>query len=141
MIAMWGAKSFRTMQKLLGPFSGRSLRGSQNIRMAKQLKPIEGHIAQINAPRFAEDRSMWVMMRLERGWSMIPYWSRRWGCLRGILGKRWRKVYKSYLLTAPTSVRYENRVLRILLGIVKKELISDHLESVQRHLWFLGLLI
>lgn len=24
MIAMWGANSFRTMQKLLGPFSGRS---------------------------------------------------------------------------------------------------------------------
>jgi len=36
--------------------------GSQNIGMAKQLKPIEGHIAQINAPRFAEDRNMWVMM-------------------------------------------------------------------------------
>ena len=29
--------------------------------MAKQLKPIEDHIAQINAPRFAEDRNMWVM--------------------------------------------------------------------------------
>jgi hypothetical protein len=36
--------------------------GSQNIRMAKQIKPIEGHIAQINAPRFAEDRNMWVMI-------------------------------------------------------------------------------
>ena len=32
--------------------------------MAKQLKPIEGHIAQINAPRFAEDRNMWVMIEL-----------------------------------------------------------------------------
>jgi hypothetical protein len=46
--------------------------GSQNIRMAKQLKPIEGHIAQINAPRFAEDRNMWVMKlksdRLSRNW-------------------------------------------------------------------------
>jgi len=62
MIAMWGANSFEMMQKLLGPFSGRSLRGSQNMCMAKQLKPIEGHIAQINAPRFAEDRNMWVMM-------------------------------------------------------------------------------
>jgi len=61
MIAMWGAKSFRTMQKLLGLFSGRSLRGSQNIRMAKQLKQIDGHIAQINAPRFAEDRNTWVV--------------------------------------------------------------------------------
>jgi hypothetical protein len=30
--------------------------------MAKQLKQIEGHIAQINAPRFAEDRKMWVMI-------------------------------------------------------------------------------
>ena len=29
--------------------------------MAKQLKQIDGHIAQINAPRFAEDRNMWVM--------------------------------------------------------------------------------
>jgi hypothetical protein len=36
--------------------------GSQNMCMAKQLKPIEGHIAQINAPRFAEDRNMWVMI-------------------------------------------------------------------------------
>jgi len=72
MIAMWGANSFRTMQKLLGPFSGRSLRGSQNIRMAKQLKPIEGHIAQINAPRFAEDRNMWVMMVKENGkWKAV----------------------------------------------------------------------
>ena len=67
MIAMWGANSFITMGKLLGPFSGRYLRGSQNIRMAKQLKQIDGHIAQINAPRFAEDRNMWVMIRLERG--------------------------------------------------------------------------
>jgi len=50
------------MQKLLGLFSGRYLRGSQNMCMAKQLKPIEGHIAQINAPRFAEDRNMWVMI-------------------------------------------------------------------------------
>jgi len=64
MIAMWGANSFRTMQKLLGLFSGRYLRGSQNIRMAKQLKPIEGHIDQVNAPRFAEDRNMWVMIEL-----------------------------------------------------------------------------
>ena len=72
MIAMWGAKSFRTMQKLLGLFSGRYLRGSQNIRMAKQLKPIEGHIAQINAPRFAEDRNMWVMMVKENGkWQAV----------------------------------------------------------------------
>jgi len=62
MIAMWGANSLRTMEKLLGLFSGRYLKGSQNIRMAKQLKPIEGHIAQINAPRFAEDRNMWVMI-------------------------------------------------------------------------------
>jgi len=69
MIAMWGANSFRMMQKLLGLFSGRSLRGSQNIRMAKQLKPIDGHIAQINAPRFAEDRNMWVMIlkKMESG--------------------------------------------------------------------------
>ena len=29
--------------------------------MAKQLKQIDGHIAHINAPRFAEDRNMWVM--------------------------------------------------------------------------------
>ena len=72
MIAMWGAKSFRTMGKLLGPFSGRSLRGSQNIRMAKQLKQIDGHIAQINAPRFAEDRKMWVMMVKENGkWQAV----------------------------------------------------------------------
>ena len=46
--------------------------GSQNISMAKQLKPIEGHIAQINAPRFAEDRKMWVIKlksdRLSRNW-------------------------------------------------------------------------
>ena len=35
--------------------------------MAKQLKPIEGHIAQINAPRFAEDQNMWVMMVKENG--------------------------------------------------------------------------
>ena len=35
--------------------------------MAKQLKPIEGHIAQINAPRFAEDLNMWVMMVKENG--------------------------------------------------------------------------
>jgi hypothetical protein len=62
MIAMCGANSFGTIGKLLGLFSGRYLRGSQNIRMAKQLKPIEGHIAQINAPRFAEDRNMWVML-------------------------------------------------------------------------------
>jgi hypothetical protein len=55
------------MGKLLGLFSGRYLTGSQNIRMAKQLKPIEGHIAQINAPRFAEDRNMWVMMVKENG--------------------------------------------------------------------------
>ena len=34
--------------------------------MAKQLKQIEGHIAQINAPRFAEDRNMWVMMVKEK---------------------------------------------------------------------------
>jgi hypothetical protein len=72
MIAMWGANSFRTMQKLLGLFSGCYLRGSQNIRMAKQLKPIEGHIAQINAPRFAEDRNMWVMMVKENGkWQAV----------------------------------------------------------------------
>jgi hypothetical protein len=72
MIAMWGANSFEMMGKLLGPFSGRYLRGSQNVYMAKQLKPIEGHIAQINAPRFAEDRNMWVMKlksdRLSRNW-------------------------------------------------------------------------
>ena len=61
MIAMWGANSFKTMGKLLGLFSGRYPRGSQNIRMAKQLKQIDGHIAQINAPRFAEDRNMWVI--------------------------------------------------------------------------------
>jgi hypothetical protein len=35
---------------------------SQNMCLAKQLKPIEGHIGQINAPRFAEDRNMWVML-------------------------------------------------------------------------------
>ena len=35
--------------------------------MAKQLKPIEGHIAQINAPRFAEDLNMWVMIVKENG--------------------------------------------------------------------------
>ena len=40
--------------------------------MAKQLKPIEGHIAQINAPRFAEDRDMWVMMVKENGkWQAV----------------------------------------------------------------------
>ena len=40
--------------------------------MAKQLKPIEGHIAQINAPRFAEDRNMWVMMVKENGkWQAV----------------------------------------------------------------------
>ena len=61
MIAMWEAKSFGLMGKLLGLFSGRYLRGSQNMCMAKQLKPIEDHIAQINAPRFAEDRNMWVV--------------------------------------------------------------------------------
>ena len=72
MIAMGGANSFRMMQKLLGPFSGRYLRGSQNMCMAKQLKPIEGHIAQINAPRFAEDRNMWVMMVKENGkWQAV----------------------------------------------------------------------
>ena len=72
MIAMWGANSFRTMQKLLGLFSGRYLRGSQNIHMAKQLKQIEGHIAQINSPRFAEDRKMWVMMLKENGkWQAV----------------------------------------------------------------------
>jgi hypothetical protein len=49
MIAMWGANYFKTMGKLLGLFSGRYLRGSQNMCMAKQLKQIEGHIAQINA--------------------------------------------------------------------------------------------
>ena len=44
------------MQKLLGLFSGRYLRGSQNIHMAKQLKPIEGHIAQIkDADKNSED--------------------------------------------------------------------------------------
>jgi hypothetical protein len=72
MIAMWGANSFRMMQKLLGLFSGRYLRGSQNMCMAKQLKQIDGHIAQINSPRFAEDRNMWVMKlksdRLSRNW-------------------------------------------------------------------------
>ena len=48
----------------------RYFRSSQNIHMAKQLKPIEGHIAQINAPRFAEDRNMWVMMlkKMESGY-------------------------------------------------------------------------
>ena len=72
MIAMWGANSFEMMGKLLGLFSGRSLRGSQNMCMAKQLKPIEGHIAQINAPRFAEDRNMWVMMVKENGkWQAV----------------------------------------------------------------------
>jgi len=72
MIAMWGANSFRWMQKLLGLFSGRYLRGSQNIRMAKQLKPIEGHITQINAPRFAEDRNIWVMIVKENGkWQAV----------------------------------------------------------------------
>ena len=60
------------MQKLLGLFSARSLRGSQNIRMAKQLKQIDGHIAQINSPRFAEDRNMWVMMVKENGeWQAV----------------------------------------------------------------------
>ena len=40
--------------------------------MAKQLKQIEGHIAQINAPRFAEDRKMWVMMVKENGkWQAV----------------------------------------------------------------------
>jgi hypothetical protein len=49
--------------KLLYPISSAdSAAGSQNIRMAKQLKQIDGHIAQINAPRFSEDRNMWVMM-------------------------------------------------------------------------------
>ena len=69
MIAMWDANSFEMMGKLLGLFSGRYLRGSQNMCMAKQLKQIEGHIAQINAPRFAEDRNMWVMMlkKMESG--------------------------------------------------------------------------
>ena len=69
MIAMWVANSFEMMGKLLGLFSGRYLRGSQNMCMAKQLKQIEGHIAQINAPRFAEDRNMWVMMlkKMESG--------------------------------------------------------------------------
>jgi hypothetical protein len=72
MIAMWGANSFRTMQKLLGLFSSRYLRGSQNICMAKQLKQIDGHIAQINAPRFAEDRNMWVMTVKENGkWQAV----------------------------------------------------------------------
>ena len=37
MIAMWGANSFRLMEKLLVLFSGRYLRGSQNMCMAKQL--------------------------------------------------------------------------------------------------------
>ena len=60
------------MQKLLGLFSGRYLRGSQNTGMAKQLKQIDGHIAQINAPRFAEDRRMWVMMVKENGkWQAV----------------------------------------------------------------------
>jgi len=27
----------------------------------------------------------WI--RLLRGWNMIPYWSQRWGSLRGILGE------------------------------------------------------
>ena len=67
MIAMGGANSFEMMGKLLGLFSGRYLRGSQNMCMAKQLKPLDGHIAQINAPRFAEDRNMWVMMVKENG--------------------------------------------------------------------------
>ena len=72
MIAMWGAKWFGLMGKLLGPFSGRYPRGSQNIRMAKHLKQIDGHIAQINAPRFAEDRKMWVMMVKENGkWQAV----------------------------------------------------------------------
>jgi hypothetical protein len=67
MIAMWGANSFRMMQKLLGLFSGRYLKGSQNMCRAKQLKRIEGHIAQINALRFAEDPNMWVMIVKENG--------------------------------------------------------------------------
>jgi len=54
-------KSLPFPEKLLGLFSGRYLRGSQNMCMAKQLKQIDGHIAHINAPRFAEDRNMWVM--------------------------------------------------------------------------------
>ena len=40
--------------------------------MAKQLKQIDGHIAQINAPRFAEDRNMWVMIVKENGkWQAV----------------------------------------------------------------------
>ena len=40
--------------------------------LAKQLKPIEGHIAQINAHRFAEDRNIWVMMIKENGkWQAV----------------------------------------------------------------------
>ena len=40
--------------------------------MAKQLKQIEGHIDQINAPRFAEDRNIWVMMVKENGkWQAV----------------------------------------------------------------------
>ena len=57
---------------MIGLFSGRYLKGSQNMWLAKQLKPIEGHIAQINAPRSAEDRNMWVMMIKEnRKWQPV----------------------------------------------------------------------
>ena len=38
-------------------------------------------------------------IRLERGWSMIPYWNRRWGFLRDILGERWRIIKVNGILS------------------------------------------
>ena len=48
---------------------------------------------------------------------MIPYWSRRWGCMRGILRERWQKNYKSYHPTAQVQSATAIGEYGFLLGI------------------------